>query len=48
MRPSRSSSATLVTDHSNGEEYVYSADYSRRGTVSGLPILAVVGAKVEL
>jgi hypothetical protein len=37
-----------VTDHSNGEEYVYSADYSRRGTVSGLPILAVVGAKVEL
>ncbi|HEX3771173.1 MAG TPA: hypothetical protein VHV30_09930 [Polyangiaceae bacterium] len=37
-----------VTDDDNGEEYVYSADYSRRGTVSGLPILGVVGAKVEL
>jgi hypothetical protein len=36
-----------VTDRANAEEYVYSADYSRRGTISGLPIIAVVGARVE-
>jgi hypothetical protein len=37
-----------VTDHANGEEYVYSADYSRRGTVRGLPAIAVLGARMEL
>jgi hypothetical protein len=36
-----------VTDRANAEEYVYSADYARRGTISGLPIVAVVGARVE-
>jgi hypothetical protein len=37
-----------VTDQSNGEEFVYSADYARRGTVAGLPVLGVAGARVEL
>jgi TonB family protein len=37
-----------VTNHGNGEEYVYSVDYTRRGTVIGLPIVAVVGARAEL
>jgi TonB family protein len=37
-----------VTNHANGEEYVYNADYSRRGTVTGLPIVGVLGARVEL
>jgi hypothetical protein len=37
-----------VTNRANGEEYVYSVDYTRRGTVTGLPIVAVVGARVEL
>jgi hypothetical protein len=37
-----------VTDHANGEEYIYNVDYSRRSTVTGLPAIAVVGARVEL
>lgn len=37
-----------VTNRANGEEYIYNVDYSRRGTVTGLPIIAVVGARVEL
>ena len=37
-----------VTNHANGEEYVYSVDYTRRGTITGLPIVAVLGARVEL
>ncbi|HEX7600860.1 MAG TPA: hypothetical protein VF316_04610, partial [Polyangiaceae bacterium] len=37
-----------VTNHANGEEYVYSADYARRGTVVGLPLIAMAGARVDL
>jgi hypothetical protein len=37
-----------VTNRSNGEEYVYNVDYTRRGTVTGLPFVAVVGARAEL
>jgi hypothetical protein len=37
-----------VTDRTNGEEYVYSADYSRKATIGGLPIVAVLGARVDL
>jgi hypothetical protein len=37
-----------VTNRANGEEYVYSFDYSRRGTVTGLPIVGVLGARVDL
>ena len=37
-----------VTNRSNAEEYVYATDYSRRSTITGLPIVAVVGARVEL
>jgi TonB family protein len=37
-----------VTDHTNGEEYIYSIDYARRATISGLPALAVVGARIDL
>jgi hypothetical protein len=37
-----------VTNHANGEEYVYSVDYTRRGTITGLPVIAVVGARVDL
>ncbi len=37
-----------VTNRANGEEYVYNFDYSQRGTVTGLPIVAVLGARVDL
>jgi hypothetical protein len=37
-----------VTNRANGEEYVYSADFTRRGTITGLPALAVVGARMDL
>jgi hypothetical protein len=37
-----------VTNRSNGEEYIYNVDYTRRGTVTGLPAIAVLGARVEL
>ena len=33
-----------VTDRENQEEFVYSADYSERRAITGLPILPVVGA----
>jgi TonB family protein len=36
-----------VTFRQNKEEFIYSDDYSRRGTISGLPTLAVLGARVE-
>jgi hypothetical protein len=36
-----------VTDHDNAEELAYSADWSRRDYITGLPILAVVGARIE-
>ena len=37
-----------VTNHTNSEEYVYNVDYRRRGVVTGLPIIGVLGARVEL
>jgi hypothetical protein len=37
-----------VTNHTNGEEYIYNVDYTRRGTITGLPAIAVVGARVDL
>lgn len=40
--------ALNVTNHANGEEYVYSFDYSKRGLVTSLPALAVLGARLEL
>jgi hypothetical protein len=40
--------ALNVLNHANAEEYVYSADYSKRGVVTGLPAVAVFGARLEL
>lgn len=37
-----------VTNHGNAEEYVYSQDYARRGTVTGMPFVAVIGVRLEL
>jgi hypothetical protein len=37
-----------VTNRGNGEEYVYNVDYSRRSTITGLPVVAVLGARVDL
>ena len=37
-----------ITNRSNAEEIVYSPDFGRRGTIRGLPFVAVVGARVEL
>jgi hypothetical protein len=37
-----------VTNHANAEEYVYNTSYTQRGTVTGLPFLAVVGARGEM
>lgn len=34
-----------VTDRANVEEWIYSADYSARGGIRGLPILPVLGAR---
>jgi hypothetical protein len=36
-----------VTNRTNGEEYVYNVDYTRRGTIAGLPAIAVVGARID-
>lgn len=36
-----------ITNRKNPEEIVYSANFSQRDYISGLPILAVVGARVE-
>ncbi len=36
-----------VTDHSNPEEIVYNTNYTQRGYITGLPILPVMGAKLE-
>jgi hypothetical protein len=40
--------ALNVTGNANGEEYVYNIDYTRRGTVHGLPFVALAGARVDL
>lgn len=37
-----------LTNHENAEEYLYDASYSERGVIRGLPIVVVIGAKVEL
>ena len=37
-----------VTGNANGEEYVYNVDYTQRGTIRGLPLLAVAGARIDL
>ncbi len=37
-----------VTAHANREEIVYNTDFKRRGFVTGLPTLAVLGARLEL
>jgi hypothetical protein len=37
-----------VTYHKNAEEIVYSDDYTRRGYITGLPVLAVLGARISL
>jgi TonB family protein len=36
-----------VTDRENQEEFVYSADYSERRAITGLPILPVAGARLS-
>lgn len=37
-----------VTNRENAEEIVYSASFRKRSTISGLPAIAVVGARLEL
>jgi hypothetical protein len=37
-----------VTNRANGEESIYNVDYSRRSTITGLPVVAVLGARVDL
>ena len=36
-----------VTNRSNPEDIVYNYNYSRQGYITGLPVLPVVGARVE-
>ena len=36
-----------VTNRANAEEIVYSASFRERNTIRGLPIIAVVGGRVE-
>jgi TonB family protein len=36
-----------VTNRKNPEEIIYSADYAQRDYISGLPVLAVFGARME-
>ncbi len=37
-----------VTNRANGEEYIYNVNYTRRGTITGLPAIAVLGVRAEL
>jgi hypothetical protein len=37
-----------VTAHANQEEIVYNTDFKRQGYVTGLPAIAVLGARLEL
>ncbi len=39
--------ALNLLNRGNSEDYVYNADFSRRGAITGLPLLAVLGARVE-
>lgn len=36
-----------LTNHDNAEEIIYSADYSRRSYLTSLPVLALVGLRIE-
>ena len=36
-----------VTNRRNPEELVYGADYQQKSTISGLPTLAVAGARLD-
>jgi hypothetical protein len=36
-----------VTNRSNPEEIVYSFDFSQKGYIRGLPILAIAGARFQ-
>jgi TonB family protein len=36
-----------VTNRKNPEEFIYNAQYTVRGTITGLPTLAVLGARLE-
>ena len=36
-----------VTNRANGEEYDYSVNYSRRAAITGLPAIAVAGARID-
>ncbi len=36
-----------LTDRANAEEIIYSADFSRRGYLTSLPLLAIAGLRVE-
>jgi hypothetical protein len=36
-----------LTNRANAEEIIYSADYSMRGYLTGLPLLAIAGVRVE-
>jgi len=40
--------ATNVTNHDNAEEIAYNFDFSSRGYLTGLPILVLAGARIEL
>ncbi|HEY4103419.1 MAG TPA: hypothetical protein VGM44_05990 [Polyangiaceae bacterium] len=37
-----------LTNRANAEEFAYSADFGERGTISGLPFFAAIGARLEL
>lgn len=37
-----------LTSRSNAEEIIYSADFSQQGFLTGLPLLAIAGGRVEL
>jgi len=39
---------TNATNQDNPEEIVYNYDFSRRGYISGLPTLAILGGRIEL
>ncbi len=40
--------AVNVTFHRNAEEIVYSYDYTQKSTLTGLPLLGVLGVRIEL
>jgi hypothetical protein len=36
-----------LTNHANAEEIIYSADFTMRSYLTGLPVLALVGVRLE-